>query len=87
MKPWGERMTWLDWIVACAHVCVYGGCVCVIELNLLNLANDYARLHHVSQKSDQELKIQLEGTRKDFTRLEEKFAPKTSAKLMTTLLT
>lgn len=43
----------------------------VIELNLLNLANDYARLQ-ISQKSNQELKIQLEGARKDFKRLEER---------------
>ena len=46
--------------------------VLVIELTLLNLANDYARLHQISQKSDQELKIQLEGAPKDFKRLEER---------------
>jgi len=46
--------------------------VLVIESNLINLANDYARLHQISQKSDQELKIQLEGARKDFTRIEER---------------
>ena len=43
--------------------------VLVIELNLLNSANDYARL---LQKSNQELKIQLEGARKDLKRLEER---------------
>ena len=68
----------LPGLTGLAHVRM---CACMVDayvfprscdLTLLNLANDYARLHQISQKSDQELKIQLEGAPKDFKRLEER---------------